>query len=183
MLTKENSTSSVVWPFCYLVKRWYRVITLVFIWYKFNSLHPLTYLFQSGALNNTTIYGCHVVPACSTTMCITSESSAEITFQLNLHHQALWDELWFVNMGYTNKIWLIDWLIKCPLKAQVPPLKSHFHEGMFLSVCKSPRWYVPFFKLGGTGGGRGCLVKKKLLLLDKCFLTGCQKESHLKAQG
>ena len=24
---------------------------------------------------------------------------------------ALWDELWFVNMGYTNKIWLIDWLI------------------------------------------------------------------------
>ena len=25
--------------------------------------------------------------------------------------KALWDELWFVNMGYTNKIWLIDWLI------------------------------------------------------------------------
>ena len=21
----------------------------------------------------------------------------------------IWDELWFVNMGYTNKIWLIDW--------------------------------------------------------------------------
>ena len=26
--------------------------------------------------------------------------------------KALWDELWFVNMGYTNKIWLIDWLYK-----------------------------------------------------------------------
>ena len=26
--------------------------------------------------------------------------------------KALWDELWFVNMGYTNKIWLIDdWLM------------------------------------------------------------------------
>ena len=25
--------------------------------------------------------------------------------------KALWDELCFVNMGYTNKIWLIDWLI------------------------------------------------------------------------
>ena len=24
--------------------------------------------------------------------------------------KALWDKLWFVNMGYTNKIWLIDWL-------------------------------------------------------------------------
>ena len=24
--------------------------------------------------------------------------------------KALWDELWFVNIGYTNKIWLIDWL-------------------------------------------------------------------------
>ena len=23
--------------------------------------------------------------------------------------KALWDKLWFVNMGYTNKIWLIDW--------------------------------------------------------------------------
>ena len=27
-------------------------------------------------------------------------------------HKALWDKLWFVNMGYTNKIWLIDWLKK-----------------------------------------------------------------------
>ena len=25
--------------------------------------------------------------------------------------KALWDKLWFVNMGYTNKIWLIDWLM------------------------------------------------------------------------
>ena len=28
--------------------------------------------------------------------------------------EALWDELWFVNMGYTNKIWLIDWLTHHP---------------------------------------------------------------------
>ena len=27
------------------------------------------------------------------------------------HVKALWDKLWFVNMGYTNKIWLIDWLM------------------------------------------------------------------------
>ena len=30
----------------------------------------------------------------------------------NISQKALWDELWFVNMGYTNKIWLIDWLIE-----------------------------------------------------------------------
>ena len=27
--------------------------------------------------------------------------------------KALWDKLWFVNMGYTNEIWLIDWLKEC----------------------------------------------------------------------
>ena len=37
--------------------------------------------------------------------------------------KALWDELWFVNMGYTNKIWLIDWLIdKWPHRAPQRPL-------------------------------------------------------------
>ena len=28
---------------------------------------------------------------------------------MHLRVKALWDELWFVNMGYTNKILLIDW--------------------------------------------------------------------------
>ena len=28
------------------------------------------------------------------------------------HVKALWDKLWFVNMGYTNKVWLIDWWLK-----------------------------------------------------------------------
>ena len=35
--------------------------------------------------------------------------------------KALWDELWFVNMGYKNKIWLIDWLIE-----MLDILWSHF---------------------------------------------------------
>ena len=25
--------------------------------------------------------------------------------------KALWEQWWFVNMGYTNKIWLIDWFV------------------------------------------------------------------------
>ena len=35
--------------------------------------------------------------------------------------KALWDELWFVNMGYTNKIWLIDWLSP-QIPEAAPPL-------------------------------------------------------------
>ena len=35
--------------------------------------------------------------------------------------KALWDQLWFVNMGYTNKIWLIDWLIDWLYKSTPPP--------------------------------------------------------------
>ena len=34
--------------------------------------------------------------------------------------EALWDELWFVNMGYTTKIWLIDWLKS---RSQTPHLE------------------------------------------------------------
>ena len=32
--------------------------------------------------------------------------------------KALWDKLWFVNMGYTNKIWLIDWYSCQPVLPQ-----------------------------------------------------------------
>ena len=37
--------------------------------------------------------------------------------------KALWDELWFVNMGYTNKIWLIDW--DNPIWRSHPPQTIH----------------------------------------------------------
>ena len=60
--------------------------------------------------------------------------------------KALWDELWFVNMGYTNKIWLIDWL-----SVQTFTLFSSF---LFLSVRYSlplPASMIPVSPLTEPG--------------------------------
>ena len=47
--------------------------------------------------------------------------------------KALWDELWFVNMGYTNKIGLIDWLIDWGFSLEV----HMFVAGLLLCVWGS----------------------------------------------